>query len=256
MRATPPMKAPEQHYREDSGFRNQPTNRKVVTILLIIFGIGSLGYGAFAIKEHIVSPFRLNRLDSDTLINEILPKSAEEEALASKKKDTDGDGLTDYDEVALYSTSPYLPDSDSDGITDGKEVKDGTDPNCKPGGDCGGLRLVTPDTKISDLFPQFSTSDITLKDKTIKEFRQILLDQGYDKESLDKISDDTLLIILEESLKLQDQETGTTTPTSTVEMSPEEYDNLRLLLIELGVPRDEVYSLSNKEVQDILRTLK
>jgi len=42
--------------------------------------------------------------------------------------DTDGDGLTDPEEV-LYETDPNNPDSDGDGISDGDEVDQGTDPN-------------------------------------------------------------------------------------------------------------------------------
>lgn len=48
----------------------------------------------------------------------------------AKTKDTDQDGLSDYDELYIYSTSPYLMDSDSDEITDKQEVDEGTDPNC------------------------------------------------------------------------------------------------------------------------------
>ncbi|HMO99730.1 MAG TPA: hypothetical protein PKE26_11520 [Kiritimatiellia bacterium] len=44
--------------------------------------------------------------------------------------DTDGDGLTDYDEVHLYGTDPTNPDTDSDGLSDGEEINlHGTDPN-------------------------------------------------------------------------------------------------------------------------------
>ncbi len=42
--------------------------------------------------------------------------------------DTDGDGLTDGDEVNLYHTSPLLADTDGDRIPDGVEVRTGTDP--------------------------------------------------------------------------------------------------------------------------------
>lgn len=42
--------------------------------------------------------------------------------------DTDGDGLTDGQEVLVYHTSPLLPDTDGDGIPDGVEVTTGTDP--------------------------------------------------------------------------------------------------------------------------------
>jgi len=47
-----------------------------------------------------------------------------------KNSDTDGDGLSDYDELFKYNTSPFLKDSDSDGVTDNQEIQKGTDPNC------------------------------------------------------------------------------------------------------------------------------
>lgn len=36
--------------------------------------------------------------------------------------DSDGDGLSDGDEVNVYGTDPYNPDTDGDGLTDGEEV--------------------------------------------------------------------------------------------------------------------------------------
>ena len=42
--------------------------------------------------------------------------------------DTDGDGLTDDDEVTIYGTDPINPDTDGDGVGDGGEVANGTDP--------------------------------------------------------------------------------------------------------------------------------
>lgn len=43
--------------------------------------------------------------------------------------DTDGDGLTDYDEINVYGTDPLNPDTDGDGLSDGDEVNIyGTDP--------------------------------------------------------------------------------------------------------------------------------
>lgn len=44
------------------------------------------------------------------------------------KKDTDRDGLTDYEEVETYGTNPRKSDSDGDGASDEKEVAIGTDP--------------------------------------------------------------------------------------------------------------------------------
>lgn len=41
--------------------------------------------------------------------------------------DSDGDGLTDWDEI-VHGTDPYDADSDDDGLSDGWEVEHGTDP--------------------------------------------------------------------------------------------------------------------------------
>ena len=42
--------------------------------------------------------------------------------------DTDGDGLTDWEEVKVHHTDPHLADTDCDGVGDGDEVENGTDP--------------------------------------------------------------------------------------------------------------------------------
>ena len=43
--------------------------------------------------------------------------------------DTDGDGLTCYEEVAYHGTDGDNPDTDGDGVLDGDETANGTDPN-------------------------------------------------------------------------------------------------------------------------------
>ena len=43
--------------------------------------------------------------------------------------DTDGDGISDLDEINVYGTDPSNPDSDSDCLTDGFEVSSGSDPS-------------------------------------------------------------------------------------------------------------------------------
>jgi len=42
--------------------------------------------------------------------------------------DTDGDGLSDVDEINIYHTDPNNPDTDGDGFSDGVEVAHGSDP--------------------------------------------------------------------------------------------------------------------------------
>ena len=59
--------------------------------------------------------------DGDQLSNEI------EEAFGTSQvlEDTDGDGISDYDEVALTMTDPLRYDSDGDGVGDGDADQDG-----------------------------------------------------------------------------------------------------------------------------------
>lgn len=46
----------------------------------------------------------------------------------STAEDSDGDGISDYDEIFEYDTDPWLADSDGDGVSDSDEADDGTDP--------------------------------------------------------------------------------------------------------------------------------
>ncbi len=66
------------------------------------------------------------------------PKDSDQDGLTDEEEkkygtdptnpDTDGDGLTDYDEVVVFGTDPKNPDTDGDGYTDGDEVRNGYNP--------------------------------------------------------------------------------------------------------------------------------
>ena len=56
-----------------------------------------------------------------------------------RARDTDGDGLNDFDELRTYNTNPLNPDTDGDGLNDFEEVmRHSTDPN-NPDTDGDGL---------------------------------------------------------------------------------------------------------------------
>jgi len=152
--------------------------------------------------------------------------SGQEEVLT---KDTDGDGLTDWEEINIYNTSPYIEDSDSDGDDDFFEVKNGANPNCHKGIDCSGqtalIKTEIPKQKteqdilgdiesLSSLIEQAEPgdlkSDLELNSKELndeekklsdvlegksdaKELRELLINSGMSKEMLDQISDEILL---------------------------------------------------------------
>ena len=59
-------------------------------------------------------------------------KKAIKKATAPKKprrlKDSDGDGLSDFDEINIFGSDPYNADSNGDGLEDGEAVLKGRDP--------------------------------------------------------------------------------------------------------------------------------
>ena len=92
-------------------------------------------------QSSIVMPFRASRTllqQSDQILAKQRAARAQQNTAENPGKDTDGDGLSDDDELHTYHTSPYLADTDSDGVSDGDEVRLGTDPNCPPNRDCYG----------------------------------------------------------------------------------------------------------------------
>lgn len=80
----------------------------------------------------------------------------EDSEVSLRSKDTDGDGLSDWDELNVYLTSPYLEDSDSDGYPDKKEIDTENDPNCPIGRDCYGV------TEESTIDSTVDTTDSTI----------------------------------------------------------------------------------------------
>jgi hypothetical protein len=67
----------------------------------------------------------IKRIEDDVVRIE---KVIKERTAKNEKTDSDGDGVSDYDEIALYSTNPYGADSDGDGFIDGSEILNGYDP--------------------------------------------------------------------------------------------------------------------------------
>ena len=120
--------------REDSS-----TSDKLIIGTVAVIGIVTMVFGFLQVKKSIFSPFML---DQSAVYK--TPAQQHQEALALlKTSDTDGDGLTDHDELYVFRTNPYLEDTDSDGIDDGEEVNSNTDPNCPKGKSCMSIRTTT-----------------------------------------------------------------------------------------------------------------
>lgn len=99
--------------------------QKAGFILILITGTLSLVLGILFFVRNINRPFDLN-YEGPIFMTSADRRAREIELM--KTRDTDGDGLTDYDEIFVYGTSPYLADTSGDGISDGEHVRAGNNP--------------------------------------------------------------------------------------------------------------------------------
>lgn len=177
-------------------------------MVLIFLGLGALFLGFLKIRAGIYGPFWRSRA-TPAFKPDLL-----KQAMALQNKDTDEDGLSDFEETYIYKTSIYLPDTDSDGLTDKEEIEKGNDPLCPKGEEC----LLSPSqTKESFTDPSpmnlmNENMDDYMSEKTnlakpdlgkisIEGIRELLIKAGMDKEILDSVDDETLKKVYEETVK-------------------------------------------------------
>ncbi len=110
--------------------RKLSSGQKVGFVLLVVFGILTVGMGLIQMRNTIYNPFVIK---PSGIVNS---QAFLDDSVRLQQIDTDNDTLSDYDELQFYNTSPYLPDTDSDGIDDNVEIADGTDPLCPEGQNC------------------------------------------------------------------------------------------------------------------------
>lgn len=191
---------------------------------LIVLGLVALIGGPYLIWYRIRAPFARKTPAK----NLTLPQNQSLTALLElQTKDTDKDGLTDYDELYVYQTSPYLEDTDSDGLKDKTEVDQKKNPLCPEGQEClvkeaaPGETLALPgdsgvrqnDTGAGglDFSSLFGGGQTTGGNLSAAQLRQLLEQTGMAKETLDKIDDKTLLDLYNKTIG----ELGQTAPSGS-----------------------------------------
>lgn len=157
-------------------------------------------------------------------------------------QDSDLDGLSDYEELKVYGTSPFIADTDSDGISDADEVKAGTDPNCPAGKNCFGI-LSQSETKITA--PSFADNpEIQALLDNPEELRKLLIESGLDPLQVELADDQSLQILAQQAL------------TQITELTPEKeavlgqltVTQLRALYIEYGADPAELDKITDEEI--------
>lgn len=171
---------------------------KIGVILLSFFAVLAVGLGILQIRNSAYRPFALNTSIPPFLNEEI----NNEEAL--RYRDTDLDGLNDFDELYVYNTSPYLEDTDSDGISDKEEIEKGRNPLCYEGKNCG----VNDVSTNPSAFPA-KADNVALNGEvapqSLEEYlrdpatvRDLLITSGLSSDLVAKLSDDDLKKMAEE----------------------------------------------------------
>ncbi len=174
--------------------------QKIGFVLLLAFAILAISLGVLQIRNTMYGHFALNNKVPNTLKDQVNTVDA------LRFRDTDRDGLNDFDELYVYGTSPYLTDTDSDGIPDGDEVKRGLNPNCAEGKDCS----LTPDTAAvsvgvsSTLIASMAIPadqpaiDLGKAVQDPVQVRKMLISGGVNKDVVAKFSDAELMKMITE----------------------------------------------------------
>ncbi|MCK4540574.1 hypothetical protein KAU09_05515 [Candidatus Parcubacteria bacterium] len=194
--------------------------QKIALAVLAFFAVIVFIFGIINIQKGIYSPFERKTSAKNNVVNpENLCLNGNCSDLSDadlKNKDTDKDGLSDYDELNFYKTSPYLEDSDSDGFLDKEEIDNNKNPNCPAGKDCDNDVLFNEDAQLvnqgtansanlEELNGQIGPSnmqigDLAGKDMDVADLRKLLIEAGMEKATLDQISDKDLMESFSEAL--------------------------------------------------------
>lgn len=163
--------------------------QKTGFVLLLIFAVTGLTLGMLQIRNTLIAPFALDSTVPTSvkdLVNDID---------AQRLRDTDHDGLSDYDELYVEGTSPYLYDSFSYGMSDKEVVSKGLARCANAGKNCtdasSPVGMSTSSVATSGLEEAPPDLEEILQDPD--QIRKLLVETGMEKEVLDKINDNELM---------------------------------------------------------------
>jgi len=207
-----------------------PNKSKIFQIFcLSALGLFVLALGFFQIRGAIYGPFegfgKSGTEKKSMLTQEEILSILSEQA---KQEDTDKDGLSDYDEVYVYHTSPYIQDSDSDAFSDKEEIDAGSDPLNSSS---------TPyhqaqNNEESNLIEEFWSESSEDEQFSSEDIRDFLIQAGIAKEIVDNIDDNELKKLYNDTK----EETGIDPQDLGLSYSPEvDISLLRQALIDEGV---------------------
>lgn len=229
--------------------------QKIALWLLSLFSIFIIGMWISQVRQRIATPFSEPKdiSENNKSANQAQPFDYNQpQENEMRTKDTDGDGLTDWDELNVYNTSPYIEDSDSDGHLDGQEVKANNNPNCPIGQNCSGAtsfdsantQQISNPTVSTPLAPTSPTSEINLKDIDLSnlDLSDFDLDTLQELQNSDQIDLDNL-----NNLNVAD--------IQKVLGGNSDADTLRNMLKDVGIASGLLDQISDDDLMDVYKDI-
>lgn len=203
-------------------------NHKTALIILGVFSVAIIGIWFTNFFGSLNNPFDYSSLASENSNNNsnsvTTSTDLDSSNLNLKLVDTDGDSISDWDELFTYGSSPYLEDTDGDDLSDYEEIFTyKTDPSCLEGQNCSGALTQSEaqgENNTAEVIDSYyntssssssgsSSSDITAEevsayldsgDVDISYLRELLLDEGFSQTELDQISDEDLISVYKDAI--------------------------------------------------------
>jgi len=217
-----------------------PRGVKVGVVVLSVFALVLLVWQMQS-RLTLAIPIFGDGSTSETLATNLL--ELEDEQL--RLQDSDEDSLTDYEELRIYGSSPFIADTDSDGITDDQEVADGTDPNCPKGQNCFAQVVLAPNTGGQSE----SIQELQAILERPEEIRTLLIRNGADPEIVSQLDDQSLQILAQQAL----EQFQKPTQESLDILENLSITQMRDILEALGTPRSELEAITDEELEQIFQ---
>lgn len=204
-------------------------NQKIAFIAFVVGAVFLLFMTGASVMDGINAPFKgkvADLIKNKELLQD--PTKVQEEY--EKRTDTDGDGISDWDEQNIYKTSPYLWSTAGDEVPDNVKIALGENPWCKHGEKCtpNPMRFdfATTSLPYTDLINQQNTAqdlnayltnneqlkagaeqagaNMDLRSQVPKDpavLRKALIDSGkVTQEDLDKLTDEQLMQLVDQAI--------------------------------------------------------
>jgi hypothetical protein len=228
-------------------FKDPKKVDQLLAVAILFFGLIGLIFGFSQFRHRIVKSF-LPATGQNLASADEAP-----DLLGLKEKDTDSDGLSDYDELYVYNTSPYLKDSDSDGVEDKTEVVRQTDPNCPEGQNCfASWSSLAGNSAASQSGAAAPDNFISADQIQIDSLRSALAQGGMSAQDLANLSDAELLQAYQEVMAEMGGGTGSSGAASSASTAQQLQNltpqQLRDLLTKAGMTNDILDNITDSEL--------